>query len=89
MKITNVLVKKVEKENSNVKGIATVTIDEVFAIHNIYIIDGKKGMFIAMPSRKTATGEFKDVCHPLNQETRDMFKDAILNEYNKENEQDE
>ena len=65
------------------KGIATVVIDNAFAIHDIRIIEGDNGMFIAMPSRKTATGEYRDIAHPINTEIRTMFQTAILEEYNK------
>ena len=84
MKISSVSVRKITKENSRLKGIASVLIDESFAIHDIRIIEGDNGLFIAMPSRKTATGEYKDVCHPINPEVRKMFEDAIFEEYNKE-----
>lgn len=86
MKISSVSVRKITKENSRLKGIASVLIDESFAIHDIRIIEGDNGLFIAMPSRKTATGEYKDVCHPINPEVRKMFEDAIFEEYNKEEE---
>ncbi len=65
------------------KGIATVIIDECFAIHDIRIIEGEKGLFIAMPSRKTPTGEYRDIAHPINTETREIFTSAILDAYNK------
>lgn len=83
MKITSVSVRKISKENSKLRGIASVLIDDAVAIHDIRIIDGNNGLFIAMPSRKTATGEYKDVCHPINQDVRTEFTDAILEEYNK------
>ncbi len=83
MKISSVNVRKITKENSRLKGIASVLIDDAFAIHDIRIIDGDNGLFIAMPSRKKATGDYKDVCHPINQEVRDAFAKAIFDEYNK------
>lgn len=83
MKITSVVVRKIDKENSRMKGIASVTIDEAFAIHDIRIIEGENGLFIAMPSRPIPTGGYKDVAHPINTETRQMFEKAILDEYNK------
>ena len=86
MKISSVNVRKITKENSRLKGIASVLIDDAFAVHDIRIIEGDNGLFIAMPSRKTATGEYKDVCHPINPEVRKMFEDAIFEEYNKEEE---
>lgn len=84
MKITSVSVRKITKENSRLRGIASVLIDDAFAIHDIRIIEGDNGLFIAMPSRKTATGEYKDVCHPINPDVRTEFTDAILEEFNKE-----
>ncbi len=84
MKITSVTVRKFEKEGNRMKGIATVVIDDSFAIHDIRIIEGDNGLFIAMPSRKTATGEYKDIAHPINTDVRNMFQSAILEEYNKE-----
>lgn len=68
------------------KAIATVTIDDCFAVHDIRIIEGNNGLFIAMPSRKTPTGEFRDIAHPTNQETRELFEAAIFEEYNREDE---
>ena len=84
MEITSVTVRKFEKDGNRMKGIATVVIDNSFAIHDIRIIEGDNGLFIAMPSRKTATGEYKDIAHPINTDVRNMFQKAILDEYNKE-----
>jgi len=81
MKITSVNVRKIEKEGSHMKGIASVLIDEAFALHDIRIIEGDKGLFIAMPSRKTATGGYRDIAHPINPETRTQFEEAILEAY--------
>ena len=66
------------------KGIASVLVDDCFAIHDIRIIEGEKGLFIAMPSRKTQSGEYRDIAHPITPECRKMFEDAVLDEYNKE-----
>ena len=87
MKITSVSVRKITKENSRLRGIASVLIDDAFAIPDIRIIEGDNGLFIAMPSRKTATGEYRDVCHPINPDVRKEFTDAILEEYNKDSEE--
>ncbi|NLL45026.1 MAG: septation regulator SpoVG [Mollicutes bacterium] len=84
MEITSVNVRKVEKEGSRMKGIASVLLDDCFAVHDIRIIQGDNGLFIAMPSRKTATGGYRDIAHPTNQETRKKFEDAILEAYNKQ-----
>ena len=83
MQITSVSVRKIEKEGSRMKGIASVLIDDSFAIHDIRVIEGDNGLFIAMPSRKTATGGYRDIAHPINPDVRKMFEDAILKEYEK------
>ena len=84
MQITSVTVKKFEKEGSRMKGIASVLLDDSFAVHDIRIIEGDNGLFIAMPSRKTATGEYRDIAHPINPDVRKQFEDAIIDAYNKE-----
>ena len=81
MKITSVNVRKVEKEGSRMKGKASILLDDSFAVHDIRIIEGKDGLFIAMPSRKNADGEYHDIAHPINQETRQKIQDAIFKEY--------
>ena len=81
MKITSVNVRKIEKEGSRMKGIASVLLDDSFAVHDIRIIEGDNGLFIAMPSRKTTTGGYRDIAHPINPEVRAMFEEAILEAY--------
>ena len=81
MKITSVNVRKVEKEDSRMKGIASVLIDDCFAVHDIRIIEGDNGLFIAMPSYKAKYGEYRDIAHPINVGTRAMLQDAILKKY--------
>lgn len=81
MKITSVSVKKVEKEDSRMKGIATIVLDDQLAIHDIRIIEGDNGLFTAMPSRKTATGGYRDVAHPITPTARNMIEKAILDVY--------
>ena len=83
MKVTSVKVKKIEKENSRMKGIAEILIDDMIAIHDIRIISGDNGLFVAMPSRKTPTGDYRDIVHPISQEARDIIEKAIVEEYNK------
>lgn len=83
MEITSVSVRKIEKEGSRMKGIASVLLDDAFAVHDIRIIEGDNGLFIAMPSRKTATGGYRDIAHPINPDVRKKFEDAIIAEYNK------
>lgn len=82
MKITSVKVRKIEKEDSRMKGIASVVIDDCFAVKDIRIIQGEDKLFIAMPSRKYPDGEYRDVAHPINGDTRKVFEDAIIEEYN-------
>lgn len=81
MKVTSVNVHKVSKEGSRMKGIASIVLDDSFAVHDIRIIEGDTGLFIAMPSRKTATGSYRDIAHPINPDVRQILQDAILNEY--------
>ena len=81
MKIKSVNVRKINKESSRMKGIASVLIDDSFAVHDIRIIEGDNGLFIAMPSRKTATGGYRDIAHPINPEVRTMFEEAIFEAY--------
>ena len=81
MKITSVNVRKIEKEGSRMKGIASVLIDDSFAVHDIRIIEGDNGLFIAMPSRKTAVGGYRDIAHLINPEVRAMFEEAIFEAY--------
>ena len=86
MKITSVNVHKIEKENSRMNGIASVTLDDCFVVRGIRIIEGDAGLFIAMPSREKFTAEgtvHEDVAHPINKETRQMFTDEILKAYEK------
>ena len=83
MKITSVSVRKIEKEGSRMKGIASVLLDDSFDVHDIRIIEGDNGLFIAMPSRKTATGGYRDIAHPINPEVRKEFEEAILEQYDK------
>jgi stage V sporulation protein G len=84
MKITNVRVRIVEKDNSKMRGFAQVTIDDQFVVHDIRILEGNNGLFLAMPSKQVAPGEYRDIAHPINQEARQLFSDAILAEYEKE-----
>ena len=83
MKITSVSIRRAEKEDSRMKAIASVLIDDEFAVHDIRIIEGTKGLFIAMPSRKTSTGGYRDIAHPISQEVRTMFEKEILDAYEK------
>ncbi len=82
MKISDVRVRLVKSDSSKIKASASITIDECFVVHDIKVIEGTDGYFIAMPSRKTPDGEFRDIVHPLNTETREMIKDIVLKAFN-------
>lgn len=81
MDITDVRVRKVVT-NSRMKAIATITFDDCFVVRDIKVIDGQEGLFVAMPSRKSADGQFRDVAHPIRQEFRDVFESKIIEVYN-------
>ncbi len=80
MQITDVRLRKVNSEN-RMKAVASVTFDNEFAVHDIKVIESQNGLFIAMPSRKTPSGEFKDIAHPINAETREKIQAAVLEAY--------
>ena len=82
MNITDVRVRKMTKEGK-MKAVVYITIDDEFVVHDIKVIDGEKGLFIAMPSRKASDGEYRDIAHPINSETRDRIQKIILEEYEK------
>lgn len=81
MQITDVRVRKVVAKEGKVKAFVSITIDNEFVVHDIKVIEGEKGLFIAMPSRKTADGEYRDTAHPISSETRDMIQKLILEKY--------
>ena len=80
MQITDIRLRKVAKEGK-MKAVASITFDDAFVVHDIKIIEGDKGPFIAMPSRKSCDGEYRDIAHPINQSTRMEIQDAILSRY--------
>lgn len=80
MEITDVRVRKINNEGK-MRGIVSVTFDNEFVVHDIKIIEGQSGMFVAMPSRKTPSGEFKDTAHPINPDTRRKLQEAIMEKY--------
>ena len=82
MKITDVRIRKVTDEGK-MKAIVSVTFDDEFVVHDIKIIEGQNGLFVAMPSRKMGEGDFRDIAHPLLSETRNKIKNAIFAEYEK------
>lgn len=80
MQITDVRVRKVNKEGK-MKAVVSITIDNEFVVHDIKVIDGEKGLFIAMPSRKAVDGEYRDIAHPINSDTRERIQRVILEKY--------
>ena len=80
MKITDVRVRKITKEGK-MKAIVSITIDDEFVVHDIKVIEGEKGLFIAMPSKKATDGEYRDIAHPINQTTRENIQSIILDRY--------
>ena len=80
MQITDVRIRKVAKEGK-MKAVVSITIDNEFVVHDIKVIEGEKGLFIAMPSRKAADGEYRDIAHPINSDTIKMIQTLILEQY--------
>jgi len=79
VEITRVTVREIDM--NMVKGIASIIIDDCFVVHDLRVVDGDRGFFVAMPSRKLPNGDFKDIAHPLNAETREKIQKAVLNEF--------
>ena len=82
MRITDVRVRKMTQD-SKMKAIVSITIDDVFVVHDIKVIEGEKGLFIAMPSKKATDGEYRDIAHPINSDTRESIQNTILESYEK------
>jgi stage V sporulation protein G len=82
MRITDVRVRKMTQD-IKMKAIVSITIDDEFVVHDIKVIEGEKGLFIAMPSKKANDGEYRDIAHPINSETRDRIQSIILDSYEK------
>lgn len=82
MKITDVRVRKLETEGK-MRAVVSITLDDALVIHDIKVIDGEKGLFIAMPSKKASDGEFRDIAHPINSQTREMIQTTVLAAYQK------
>ena len=80
MQITDVRVRRVAKEGK-LKAVVSITLDEEFVVHDIKVIEGEKGLFIAMPSKKSADGEYRDIAHPINSGTRENMQNLILAKY--------
>ena len=83
LNITDVKIRLVSADNTKLRAVASIVVDECLAVHDIKIIEGDSGEFIAMPSRKTPAGEFKDIAHPINTQTREFMRDVILDAYKK------
>lgn len=83
LNITDIRIRLVKKEDLKLKAVASITIDNCFVVHEIRIIDSNNGLFVAMPSRKTPEGEFKDTAHPIDTETRTMLDKKVLEAYEK------
>ena len=86
MNITDVRIRKVSSEG-RMKAIVSMTLDNEFVIHDVRIVDGNNGLFVAMPSRKTPSGEFRDIAHPINSATREKIQTVVLEAYHREIEQ--
>lgn len=80
MQVTDVRVRKISKD-SKMKAVVSITLDDEFVVHDIKIIEGDKGLFIAMPSKKASDGEYRDIVHPINSQTREVIQKAILASY--------
>lgn len=80
MRITDVRIRKIDGEGK-LRGLASITIEDVFVVHDIKIIEGDNGLFIAMPSKKSPDGEYRDIAHPINRETREQVQKTVLDAY--------
>ncbi|MFC4024126.1 septation regulator SpoVG [Oceanobacillus longus] len=80
MEVTDVRLRRVNTEG-RMRAIASITLDQEFVVHDIRVIDGNNGLFVAMPSKRTPDGEFRDIAHPINSGTRSKIQDAVLEEY--------
>ncbi len=88
MQITDVRIRKISKEGK-MKAVVSITLDGEFVVHDIKVIEGEKGLFIAMPSRRAGDGEYRDIAHPINSDTREMIQNVILERYEEVLEEDE
>ncbi|HHW98363.1 MAG TPA: septation regulator SpoVG [Firmicutes bacterium] len=83
MIITDVRIRKINTEG-RMKAIVSITLDDEFVIHDVRVVDGNNGLFVAMPSRKTPEGEFRDIAHPINSQTREKLQEAVLAAYERQ-----
>ena len=84
MQITDIRIRKGRKKRARMKAVVSITIDDEFVVHDIKVIEGEKGLFIAMPSRKANDGEYRDIAHPINSATREKIQNMILEKYKTE-----
>jgi len=87
MEVTDVRLRRVQTDG-RMRAIASITLDSEFVVHDIRVIDGNAGLFVAMPSKRTPDGEFRDIAHPINSGTRTKIQEAVLNSYHESSEED-
>ena len=88
MEVTDVRLRRVQTDG-RMRAIASITLDNEFVVHDIRVIDGNTGLFVAMPSKRTPDGEFRDIAHPINSDTRNKIQEIILNQYHNSSEIEE
>lgn len=88
MQVTDVRLRRVNTDG-RMRAIASITLDDEFVVHDIRVIDGNNGLFVAMPSKRTPDGEFRDIAHPINSDTRGKIQNAVLEEYHRVGEESE
>lgn len=81
MKITDVRLRKVNNQDTRMKALASITFDDAFVVHDLRVIEGNNGLFVAMPSKRTADGEFRDIAHPINSEMRQHVQEEVMRVY--------
>lgn len=86
MKITDVRLRRTESDDSRMKALVSITFDDAFVVHDIRVIEGNNGLFVAMPSKRTPDGEFRDIAHPINSNMRQQIQDMIMEVYNRDEE---
>lgn len=86
MKITDVRLRRTESEDSRMKALVSITFDDAFVVHDIRVIEGNNGLFVAMPSKRTPDGEFRDIAHPINSSMRQQIQEMIMKVYNRDEE---
>lgn len=86
MKITDVRLRKTESEDNRMKALVSITFNDAFVVHDIRVIEGNNGLFVAMPSKRTPDGEFRDIAHPINSNMRQQIQEMIMSVYNRDDE---